>query len=801
MGKSKSKKGGGKGGAAPPAKKCTCEHLYRCDCGNRPERPSKGHRWDPETQQWGGKGHKQKGGSGQSSVVGQQAKITEKGKTQLAQWQKLPSAILREHCQKQKRPPPKFKELLDDRRSKPNKFKCRVIVPDPKTNRDKDLLFVPAKPVPNEEQAKEEAALLALLHLTPKLPHERKLPEPYKTTWLAAIESMKNGAGNISSSSSNNNNSAGSKHSAAASKPKGPNSGSSGKSSGNERTNGGGGRKGGAASNTGLVLGNTFASRSEKSRNADQRRQKRNARIRKHEAVRMANRDHPVFLSAKLRNKIQQILRGDFEGLLGDEKDDDDDLELSVYESDVQAFVEERLYHEGFTKRQARTAFRQQPRGKIARAVVDEDQWDQVYEDCLQWLCVHLDEEQLPEGFDPRGGTLEVDTSTVAAKGDSSEASRVAGRFGISLRDANWLLQQQKDGNESLEVLFWRQICKIANVNNASEEQLGVDEGENKETASEEFEAIQAMFDADCSLSPDTDGKSSTLVVKTPEQLDIHFCYVPGRYPSVLPKHVLFLGKWERPVGVAFHVEIAKFIFDLPLGDPLFFEIYGEEQNALQTLEDLPLLTLSSTSVPKPVGKSSLSSSSPVAVPSKTASTKTPSKKTPPYGISMKRRPKARSVFWSTPPKQTPPATPFCWSKSIERQRKALPAWKARDDFLSKLEESCKSSRVVLVTGDTGCGKTTQIPQFILEENPTTAKIVVAQPRRLAVSSLSLFENALSVFSFGDALTFLSPSRSRRNRPPELLLEWQTNAENCNPALAASATWSVVIRPFRKTRD
>jgi HrpA-like RNA helicase len=71
----------------------------------------------------------------------------------------------------------------------------------------------------------------------------------------------------------------------------------------------------------------------------------------------------------------------------------------------------------------------------------------------------------------------------------------------------------------------------------------------------------------------------------------------------------------------------------------------------------------------------------------------------------------------------------------MERQRKSLPAWKARDDFLSKLDESCKSgNRVVLVTGDTGCGKTTQIPQFILEENPTSAKIVIAQPRRLAVS-------------------------------------------------------------------
>ncbi len=34
-------------------------------------------------------------------------------------------------------------------------------------------------------------------------------------------------------------------------------------------------------------------------------------------------------------------------------------------------------------------------------------------------------------------------------------------------------------------------------------------------------------------------------------------------------------------------------------------------------------------------------------------------------------------------------------------------------------------------------GKTTQIPQFILEESPETAKIVVAQPRRLAATGVA----------------------------------------------------------------
>ena len=61
-----------------------------------------------------------------------------------------------------------------------------MIVPDGKDS-DKDLFFVSKA----KEEAKEDAALLALLHLTPDIPHERKLPEPFKATWLQAVEQRK----------------------------------------------------------------------------------------------------------------------------------------------------------------------------------------------------------------------------------------------------------------------------------------------------------------------------------------------------------------------------------------------------------------------------------------------------------------------------------------------------------------------------------------------------------------------------------------------------------------------------------
>ena len=336
MGKGNKK---GKGGSSDKGKnnapKCTCDHPYNCACGNRPPRPSKGHKWDPETQQWGGKGHKQKGASGQTASAGKQAETTAVGQTQVAQWQKLPSTILREYCQKQRRPPPKFKDLLNDH-TKTN-FKIRVIVPDGK-DRNKDLILVPAKPVNNEEQAKEEASLLALLQLTPSLPHERKLPEPYKTTWLAAVQALKDAqqSGKSKPTTDKDNDT----------KPAASTTGNAGKGSSK------------ASSNTNLTLGSTFTSHADRRKQQEEKKRQRNARIRKHEAIRMANRNHPVFLSATLRQQIQRLLKGDIHLVLEDDADESNQLE--PYQSDRQGYVEERLHQEGFTKRQARKAFEEQ---------------------------------------------------------------------------------------------------------------------------------------------------------------------------------------------------------------------------------------------------------------------------------------------------------------------------------------------------------------------------------------------------------------------------------------------------------
>lgn len=75
---------------------------------------------------------------------------------------------------------------------------------------------------------------------------------------------------------------------------------------------------------------------------------------------------------------------------------------------------------------------------------------------------------------------------------------------------------------------------------------------------------------------------------------------------------------------------------------------------------------------------------------------------------------------------------------SMLEQRKNLPAWQEKDNILALLE----GCQVLVVSGMTGCGKTTQIPQFILDDSlkgstNQVANIICTQPRRISAISVA----------------------------------------------------------------
>jgi HrpA-like RNA helicase len=94
-------------------------------------------------------------------------------------------------------------------------------------------------------------------------------------------------------------------------------------------------------------------------------------------------------------------------------------------------------------------------------------------------------------------------------------------------------------------------------------------------------------------------------------------------------------------------------------------------------------------------------------------------------------------------------------------QRRSLPAWRMSRTIVDAVAQN----RVVVVQGETGCGKTTQIPQFLLdaerEEGEGEPNIVCTQPRR--ISALSVAERVAD---------------ERGERVGERSVGWQIRLEN-----------------------
>ncbi|CAK7236254.1 DEAH-box RNA helicase prp16 [Sporothrix eucalyptigena] len=79
-------------------------------------------------------------------------------------------------------------------------------------------------------------------------------------------------------------------------------------------------------------------------------------------------------------------------------------------------------------------------------------------------------------------------------------------------------------------------------------------------------------------------------------------------------------------------------------------------------------------------------------------------------------------------------ASTFSQSKSLREQREYLPAFAVREDLMRVIRDN----QVIIVVGETGSGKTTQLTQFLYEDGyGNVGMIGCTQPRRVAAMSVA----------------------------------------------------------------
>ncbi|XP_047180818.1 DExH-box ATP-dependent RNA helicase DExH6-like [Vigna umbellata] len=107
--------------------------------------------------------------------------------------------------------------------------------------------------------------------------------------------------------------------------------------------------------------------------------------------------------------------------------------------------------------------------------------------------------------------------------------------------------------------------------------------------------------------------------------------------------------------------------------------------------------------------------------------------------------------------------------KQIIEDRSKLPIASFKDVITSTVE----SHQVVLISGETGCGKTTQVPQFILDHmwgKGEVCKIVCTQPRRISATSVSERISTERVETIGENVGYKIRLESRGGRQSSIVL-------------------------------
>jgi len=115
------------------------------------------------------------------------------------------------------------------------------------------------------------------------------------------------------------------------------------------------------------------------------------------------------------------------------------------------------------------------------------------------------------------------------------------------------------------------------------------------------------------------------------------------------------------------------------------------------------------------------------------------------------------------------------WQESSDGQsmmefRRSLPAYKEKQTLL----EAISQNQVVVVSGETGCGKTTQLPQYILESEidaarGATCSIVCTQPRRISAIAVSERVAAERGEKIGESVGYKVRLEGMRGRDTRLL--------------------------------
>lgn len=662
------------------------------------------------------------------------------------EWQRTPMQLLHEFCQSKKR---KNAFYARAKAKDQDKFRMRCVLPDAKDS-SKDLSFCPAQEFDSMDEAKHCAALLALKHVEPLRPFERKLPDPYRELWLALGDKTEAPVDTKPKGKKSKKKEEEKKEEPKEEKPKtdldlwGDD--------GEEKVD-----RPEKKEPLTLTMDRKFASHAEFEAAKLVRTQQRNKKMRARENRERANMPKQVMMSAPCRELIEGILKklGAMNKSVQAEEDSDD-ADRAAREAELQTKATQRLTAIGFTPAQTQSALKSCKPDLTA----DEDPEDAYMTTIFDWLCLNVPEGDLPKKFNPEGTQLDVVLSSAATDSTPARSLVLVQRlmkFGYDRRDAvlvasEFVQENPAMSEEELKAPSMLTLCALLQkLSPHVKRHFGVekidgvmeppeDEEELLNQRQDEVFALEAIYDDKVQIQSLEDGANAQLIVfEVSDAVRLHvFLPRASRYPFELP--VLALTSAEPTHQSHLLAACGEALKNCvhSMGEPMLYDIYVAVDTYLQDAKRVATIAprIHLMDVAKKTPK-------PTATPKSVANPKgkadrTNSKKRGGNGHHKRQQPKRVDV--EAMRRMSEKLLQLRKAKDGHRDfqqmlaaRAKLPAGKEETQVI----QCVQNNQVVLICGATGCGKTTQIPQFILDEYINRGaggecNIICTQPRRIA---------------------------------------------------------------------
>ncbi|KAJ3029969.1 UNVERIFIED_CONTAM: hypothetical protein HDU68_010546 [Siphonaria sp. JEL0065] len=441
------------------------------------------------------------------------------------------------------------------------------------------------------------------------------------------------------------------------------------------------------------------------------------------EAVRLSKpweQYQKVSLSAGMRALVEDLIRGD----LGEQQQSTTDSPRIIdLDESERSQILDSLVSKGFRRLHAEEAL----------------EYTSDVTSALNWLCIYVPEDDLPASFHAKPtNTITHGQSTT----ESLNRERAVTHMTQSGFNADTCCTEY-DANGSSELkAIASLVTKLSSDTSTSPPPSNLDPSELSQSWTDELEAVESIFGTDAirqnnrnhMVEITIDFSSTSNPVS--ERVQLHIGRPEGStYPHELPAVLIVCPEIPAYIRLSLLRGLVREASQKWIGSAMLFEmVQWIQENFAQVVEN-PGVSLVELKKVVETRKAIV-----VGTVTKSASATSGNVK----GGSAKKKTRAVETEAEIEVKGKELQQKYLEKietaayKTMLRFRQNLPSYKFRDQIINSVE----SNQVVIICGETGCGKSTQTGQFILEHLLSTGhggacNMICTQPRRISAMALA----------------------------------------------------------------